>query len=181
MGIANELSIPFDKAQSHKAALVFKTYSIPKMQLLKACFDKEWLLMQRNSFIYIFKTVQIIIGAFIASTVFLRTELNTRNADDGALYVGALIFVLIINMFNGFAELSLTIARLPVFYKHRDLLFHPAWTFTLPSVLLGIPISIIESTVWTAFTYYVIGFAPEASRYHICLCLISFLRILFIN
>ncbi|KAM2016301.1 hypothetical protein ACFX16_046729 [Malus domestica] len=66
MRIANELSVPFDKAQSHKAAFVFKTYSIPKMQLLKACFDKEWLLMQTNSFIYIFKTVQIIIGAFIA-------------------------------------------------------------------------------------------------------------------
>ncbi|CAN6728365.1 unnamed protein product [Malus baccata var. baccata] len=91
--------------------------------------------------------------------------MNTRNEDDGALYVGALIFVMIINMFNGFAELSLTISRLPVFYKHRDLLFHPAWTFTLPSVLLGIPISIMETTIWMAITYYTIGFAPEASRY----------------
>ena len=181
MRIADELSIPFDKAQSHKAALVFKTYSMPKMQLLKACFDKEWLLMQRNSFIYIFKTVQIIIGAIITATVFLRTEMDTRNENDGAVYVGALIYCLIINMFNGFAELSLTIARLPVFYKHRDLLFHPAWTFTVPSVLLGIPISIIESTVFLAITYYTIGFAPEASRYHICLCLISFLYILFVN
>ncbi|KAM2654151.1 hypothetical protein EV2_025694 [Malus domestica] len=165
MRMENELSIPFDKARGHKAALEFRRYSIPKMQLLKACFDKEWLLMQRNSFIYIFKTVQIIIGAFIAATVFLKTEMNTRNEDDGALYVGALIFVMIINMFNGFAELSLTISRLPVFYKHRDLLFHPAWTFTLPSVLLGIPISIMETTIWMAITYYTIGFAPEASRF----------------
>ncbi|XP_009353552.2 ABC transporter G family member 35 [Pyrus x bretschneideri] len=176
MRIADELSIPFDKAQSHKAALVFKTYSMPKMQLLKACFDKEWLLMQRNSFIYIFKTVQIIIGAIIAATVFLRTEMHTRNENDGALYVGALIYSLIINMFNGFAELSLTIARLPVFYKHRDLLFHPAWTFTLPSVLLGIPISMIESTVFIGITYYTIGFAPEASRFFKQLLLIFLMQ-----
>lgn len=169
MRLENELSIPFDKPRGHKAALVFTRYSIPKMELLKACFDKERLLIKRNSFIYIFKTVQIIIGAFITSTVFLRTEMNTRNEDDGAVYVGALIFSMIVNMFNGFAELSLTIARLPVFYKHRDLLFHPAWTFTVPSVLLGIPISILESSIWIAITYYTIGFAPEASRYKICM------------
>lgn len=119
---------------------------------------------QRNSFIYIFKTVQIIIVALIASTVFLRTEMNTRNEEDGGLYVGALLFAMTINMFNGFSELSLTIQRLPVFYKHRDLLFHPPWTFTLPTFLLRIPISILESIVWMVITYYTIGFAPEASR-----------------
>ncbi|VVA18637.1 PREDICTED: pleiotropic drug resistance [Prunus dulcis] len=176
MRLENELSIPFDKPRGHKAALVFTRYSIPKMELLKACFDKERLLIKRNSFVYIFKTVQIIIGAFIASTVFLRTEMNTRNEDDAAVYVGALIFSMIVNMFNGFAELSLTIARLPVFYKHRDLLFHPAWTFTVPTVLLGIPISILESCIWIAITYYTIGFAPEASRFFKHLLLVFLLQ-----
>ncbi|KAL4340272.1 hypothetical protein GQ457_08G013760 [Hibiscus cannabinus] len=66
----------------------------------------------------------------------LRTEMNTRNEQDGAIYVGALLFGMVINMFNGFSELSMMINRLPVFYKQRDLLFHPAWTFTLPSFLL---------------------------------------------
>ncbi|CAL9009960.1 unnamed protein product [Prunus brigantina] len=176
MRLEHELSIPFDKPRGHKAALVFTRYSIPKMELLKACFDKERLLIKRNSFIYIFKTVQLIICAFIASTVFLRTEMNTRNEDDGAVYVGALIFSMIVNMFNGFAELSLTVARLPVFYKHRDLLFHPAWTFTVPSVLLGIPISILESSIWIAITYYTIGFAPEASRFFKHLLLVFLLQ-----
>jgi hypothetical protein len=164
MQLENELSVPYDKVRGHKAALAFQKYSVPKMELLKASFDKEWLLIKRNSFVYVFKTVQIIIVAIIASTVFLRTEMNTRNEEDGAVYIGALLFSMIINMFNGFAELSLTIARLPVFYKHRDLLFHPTWTFTLPTVLLRIPMSIFESIIWIAMTYYSIGFAPEASR-----------------
>ncbi|KAF5466529.1 hypothetical protein F2P56_016447 [Juglans regia] len=164
MQLENDLSVPYDKANSHRAALVFNKYSVPKMELLKACFDKEWLLMKRNSFFYVFKTIQIVIVAVIASTMFLRTRMHTRNEEDGALYVGALLFSMIINMFNGFAELSLIIARLPVFYKHRDLLFHPAWTYTLPTVLLGIPISVLESIVWMVVTYYTIGFAPEASR-----------------
>ncbi|KAM7480491.1 hypothetical protein LguiA_028704 [Lonicera macranthoides] len=163
--LENELSVPYDKTQNHEAALVFKKYSVPIRKLLKASFDKEWLLTKRNAFIYVFKTVQIIIMAIIASTVFLRTEMHTRNEEDGAVYIGALIFTMIINMFNGFAELPLTMQRLPIFFKHRDLLFHPTWTFTLPNFLLRVPISMLESIVWTIMTYYTIGFAPEASTF----------------
>ncbi|PON88560.1 ABC transporter-like [Trema orientale] len=165
MRLENELSVPYDKARGHKAALVFSRYSIPKMELLKACWDKEWLLIKRNSFVYIFKTVQMIIVAFIAATVFLKPKMHTKTEEDGAIFIGALLFSMIHNMFNGFSELSMTIVRLPVFYKQRDLLFHPAWTFTLPTALLKIPISIFESLVWIIMTYYTIGFAPEASRF----------------
>ncbi|KAK2971133.1 hypothetical protein RJ640_008557 [Escallonia rubra] len=163
--LENELSVPYDKARSHQAALVFKKYLVPKMELLKASYDKELLLIKRNSFVYIFKTVQIIIVAIIGSTVFLRTRMHTRNEEDGAVFMGALLFSLIINTFNGFSELALTIQRLPVFYKHRDLLFHPSWAFTVPTFLLRVPISVVESVVWTIMTYYTIGFAPEASRF----------------
>ncbi|GER52403.1 pleiotropic drug resistance transporter 5 [Striga asiatica] len=163
--LENELSVPYDKDRTHKAALVFKKYSVPKRELLKANFDKEWLLIKRNSFVYVFKTVQIFIVAIITSTLFLRTNMHTRNEQDGAVYIGALLFSMICNTFNGFAELSLTIQRLPVFYKHRDLLFHPAWAFTLPTFLLRIPISIFEAVVWMVTTYYTIGFTPEPSRF----------------
>ncbi|KAM0890718.1 hypothetical protein ACQ4PT_026875 [Festuca glaucescens] len=163
--LENHLSVPFDKNRSHQAALVFSKHSVSTRELLKASFDKEWLLIKRNSFVYIFKTIQLIIVALIASTVFLRTQMHTRNLDDGFVYIGALLFTLIVNMFNGFAELSLTITRLPVFYKHRDLLFYPAWIFTLPNVVLRIPFSIIESVVWVVITYYTMGFAPEADRF----------------
>ncbi|XP_008791552.1 ABC transporter G family member 42-like [Phoenix dactylifera] len=163
--LENELSVPFDKTRSHKAALVFDKNAVPATELLKASFAKEWLLIKRNSFVYIFKTVQIIITALIASTVFLRTRMHTDTEEDGTVYIGALLFGMIVNMFNGFAELSIAISRLQVFYKQRDLLFHPAWVFTLPNFLLRIPISIVESVVWVVMTYYTIGFAPEASRF----------------
>ncbi|RID54698.1 hypothetical protein BRARA_G02000 [Brassica rapa] len=163
--LSNELSVPFDKSRGHKAALVFDKYSVSKMELLKSCWDKEWLLMQRNAFFYVFKTVQIIIIAAITSTLFLRTEMHTNNESDANLYVGALLFGMIINMFNGFAEMAMMVSRLPVFYKQRDLLFYPSWTFTLPTFLLGIPTSIFESTAWMVVTYYSIGFAPDAGRF----------------
>lgn len=162
--LENELSIPYDKSWSHKAALAFKEYSVSIMELLKANFDKEWLLIRRNAFIYVSFVFQIIIITIVASTVFLRTRMHTRNEDDGAEYIGALLFSMTINVFNGFAELALTIQRLPAFYKHRDLHFNPPWAFTLSNFLLGIPISLFNSTVWVLMTYFTMGFAPDAGR-----------------
>ncbi|KAM0869667.1 hypothetical protein ACQ4PT_040497 [Festuca glaucescens] len=161
--LKKQLSVPFNKRKIHKSALAFSQQSVPALELLKTSFAKEWLLMKRNSFIYVFKIVQGIIVALVASTVFLRLRQN--NEEDGQVYLGALIFVLIANMFNGFAEATLTLARLPVFYKHRDFLFYRPWNFTLPNVLLKVPMSLFESLIWVVITYYLIGFAPEASRF----------------
>ncbi|KAK0607498.1 hypothetical protein LWI29_015832 [Acer saccharum] len=40
------------------------------------CMGREMLLMKRNSFVYVFKTVQLLITAFITMTVFIRTEMK---------------------------------------------------------------------------------------------------------
>ncbi|KDP40864.1 hypothetical protein JCGZ_24863 [Jatropha curcas] len=62
-------------------------------------------------------------------------------------------------------KLSMAIKRLPVFYKHRDLLFYPPWAFTIPNFLLRVPFSVFCSIIWTLVTYWTIGFAPESSRF----------------
>ncbi|XP_042048272.1 ABC transporter G family member 29-like [Salvia splendens] len=163
--LQRELSTPFDRSRSPKSALVYDKSVVPRKVLLLANFAKEWLLIKRNSFFYVSKIVQIFVVALIASTVFLRTGMHTGNEEDGAVYIGALVFAMIINTFNGYVELSLAIQRLPVFYKQRDLLFHPTWAFAIPHLLLRIPISLFESFVWTATSYYTIGFAPQVSRF----------------
>ncbi|XP_057870079.1 ABC transporter G family member 36 isoform X2 [Cryptomeria japonica] len=162
--LVEELSIPYDKTSCHKAALSFNKYSISKFELLKVCFDREWLLMKRNSFLYVFMFVQMVVVACITMSVFIRTRMKI-DVLHGNYYLGALFFSLIIIMFNGYAEIAMTMARLPVFFKQRDLLFYPAWTYTIPTCLLKIPLAVFESFVWTALSYYVIGFAPEASRF----------------
>lgn len=56
----SELSKPIDGSKYSKDALSFRTYSLRKWELFKACMDREWLLMKRNSFIYVFKSSQVI-------------------------------------------------------------------------------------------------------------------------
>ncbi|KAJ8542268.1 hypothetical protein K7X08_017134 [Anisodus acutangulus] len=150
----DNLGVAYDKGRAHPTALVTEKYGISNMELFKACLSREWLLMKRNSFLYIVKTFQITIVSIIAFTI----------ADGGKFY-GALFFSLINVMFNATAELALTIFRLPVFFKQRDSLFYPAWAFALPIWLLRIPLSFMESLIWIVLTYYTIGFAPSASRY----------------
>ncbi|KAF5193457.1 Pleiotropic drug resistance abc transporter [Thalictrum thalictroides] len=159
-----EFRTPFDKKNSHPAALTKSEYGVSKKELLKACFSREWLLMKRNSFVYVFKMMQLIFVAFIAMTIFLRTEMKRNTVTDGGVYMGAMFFAIVTVMFNGFAEVSMTIAKLPVFYKQRDLLFYPSWAYALPSWILRIPTSFAEVFIWIGLTYYVIGFDPNIFR-----------------
>ncbi|KDP33642.1 hypothetical protein JCGZ_07213 [Jatropha curcas] len=163
--LGDELATPFDKSKSHLAALTTKKHGASKKELLKACISREYLLMKRNSFVYIFNMSQLIILAFITMTVFLRTEMHRNTETDGGIYLGALFFTVITTMFNGFSELAMTIMKLPVFYKQRDILFYPSWAYALPSWILKIPIAFVEVAVWVVMTYYVIGFDPNIGRF----------------
>ncbi|KAL9325717.1 hypothetical protein ACSQ67_006362 [Phaseolus vulgaris] len=134
-----------------------------KKRLTTACMKREILLMKRNSFIYVFKTVQLTITAIITMTVFLRTQ---RDEDlIGANYLlGSLYYTLVRLMTNGVAELIMTITRLPVVDKQTEFYLYPAWAYCLPSAILKIPFSVLDSIVWTSVTYYVIGYSPEITR-----------------
>jgi len=196
--IGEELAVPFDRTKNHPAALTTKRFGINKKELLKANFSREYLLMKRNSFVYIFKLCQVgsvldfdlvlyqekltymiilftynfaldafqlFIMALIALTLFFRTEMPRDNLDDAGVYAGAIFFTLVTVMFNGMAEISMTIAKLPVFYKQRNLLFYPSWAYAIPSWILKIPVTLAEVALWVVLTYYVIGFDPNVGRY----------------
>ncbi|XP_047327019.1 pleiotropic drug resistance protein 1-like [Impatiens glandulifera] len=163
--LGDQLAVPFDKASSHPSALTTKKYGASMKELLKACIAREYLLMKRNSFLYIFSMFQLILMSVITMTVFFRTEMSKKTIDDGGIYMGATFFTLIIIMFNGYTELALSIMKLPVFYKQRDLLFFPSWAYSLPTMLLKIPVTFAEVGIWVFMTYYVIGFDPNVGRF----------------
>lgn len=191
--LEEELLKPFDKPHSHKNALVSKKYSLSKWELFKACIMREILLMKRNSFVYVFKSTQVlyrfffslsclsimitipnflklhslsmqlVIVAFVAMTVFIRTRMAV-DVVHGNYFMGSLFYSLVILLVDGFPELSMTVSRLAVIYKQKELFFFPAWAYTIPSAVLKIPLSLLESFIWTSLSYYVIGYSPEIGR-----------------
>ncbi|XP_061973644.1 pleiotropic drug resistance protein 3-like isoform X2 [Populus nigra] len=159
-----EIMKPFDKSNSHKTALCFRKYSLSKWELFKVCSTREFVLMKRNSFIYVFKCTQLVIIASITMTVFLRTRMAV-DAIHASYYMSALFFALTILFSDGIPELHMTVSRLAVFYKQRELCFYPAWAYVVPTAILKVPLSLVEAFVWTTLTYYVVGYSPEFGRF----------------
>ncbi|PIM99606.1 Pleiotropic drug resistance proteins (PDR1-15), ABC superfamily [Handroanthus impetiginosus] len=177
---AEELSVQFDKSKSHKNAISFSKYSLPKWSLFKACMSREYLLMKRNSFIYIFKSFQFVFIASVTMTVFLRTQMHIDLVHANK-YLGALFYTIIILLIDGIPEVSMTTARLPVFYKQRDMYFYPSWAYAVPAAILKIPLSLLQAVVWTSLTYYVIGYSPDAGRFFRQMILVFFLHLTSIS
>ena len=55
-----EPNVP-QKSKLGKESLSFKKYSLPKLELFKACGARETLLIKRSMFVYAFKTAQVIV------------------------------------------------------------------------------------------------------------------------
>nr|XP_043635485.1 ABC transporter G family member 31 [Erigeron canadensis] len=163
--LESSLSVPFDRSKSHVLALRKKQYGVSKWKIYEACFSREYLLIKRHYFLYIFKTCQVAFVGFVTCTLFLRTKLHPTDVMNGSLYLGCLFFALVHMMFNGFAELPLMIFRLPVFYKQRDNNFYPAWAWSVSSWILRVPYSFIEAVVWSLIVYYSVGFSPSVGRF----------------
>ncbi|CAI9773042.1 unnamed protein product [Fraxinus pennsylvanica] len=85
--LSSELRGPCDKSEAHPAALVKEKYGISNKDHFKACLAMEWLLMKRNSFVYIFKTTQITIIALFTFTVFFGTQMKRGEIDDGGIWI----------------------------------------------------------------------------------------------
>ncbi|KAF8034803.1 hypothetical protein BT93_C0964 [Corymbia citriodora subsp. variegata] len=164
MKLAQELSDTFDRSKSHKNALSCNMYSLSRWELLRACMTRELLLMRRNSFIYVFKLVQLIFVASITMTVFLRTRMAI-DVFHANYYMGSLFFTLVTLFLDGIPELAMTVSRLGAFYKQKELYFYPAWVYAIPASILKLPLSLLESVVWTSLTYYVIGYSPDVGRF----------------
>nr|QVT92313.1 ABC transporter [Salvia miltiorrhiza] len=154
--LGEELAAPYDKSKNHPAALTTKKYGLGRKELLKACAEREFLSMKRNSFLTFL--------AAITMAMFFRTRMAKDDIADGGVYTGVLFFTVSIIMFNGMPEIAMTIKKLPVFYKQRDMFFYPPWAYGLPPWLLNIPFTFIEVSLWTGLTYYVVGQDPNAGR-----------------
>ncbi|PSR91810.1 ABC transporter G family member 32 like [Actinidia chinensis var. chinensis] len=174
--LSRDLAVPFDRRYNHYAALSTSTYGVTRTELLKISFLWQMLLMKRSLFVYIFKFAQLLFNIVIMMTVFFRTTMHHNSLVDGGVYLGALYFAMVMILFNGFMEVPMLIAKLPVLYKHRDLRLYPCWVYTLPSWVLSIPSSLVESAIWVGATYYVVGFDPQITR-----CLRQFVVYFFLH
>ncbi|KAK1311612.1 ABC transporter G family member 31 [Acorus calamus] len=85
--ILSNLSSPYDRKRNHPSSLAMSKYAVSKWGLLKACFEREILLISRHRFLYIFRTCQVAFVGVITCTMFLRTRLHPTDEVNGNLYL----------------------------------------------------------------------------------------------
>ncbi|KAF8653894.1 hypothetical protein HU200_062030 [Digitaria exilis] len=163
--LAEESQCSSNNNGKKKEVKINASRQISRWNIFKACFSREVLLLKRNSPLHIFKTIQITVMALVISTLFLRTKMSHKTVLDANKYMGALFMAVVIVNFNGMTEIAMTIKRLPTFYKQRELLALPGWALLSSVYLISIPISLVETGLWTGLTYYVIGYAPSPVRF----------------
>ncbi|CAM6086642.1 unnamed protein product [Calypogeia fissa] len=160
-----ELETPYDKSTAHRASLSKDHWSLPSWDLLKIGLEKEILTLKKNWIIPVVTMVNNVILGVLLSSLFFRTVMHRRNVVDAQKYSGAVFFVLLQVVFLGYAEITFTAIRFPVFHKLRELQFFPPWTWAVCLFLVKLPFAILESFTALAVTYYIIGFAPSAGRF----------------
>ena len=70
---------------------------------------REFTLVMRNFVVYKAKTVQVAVMGLMAATLFLRTHIHPISPNDGQEIAGFLYFATLMMLFNGIAELTLTV------------------------------------------------------------------------
>ncbi|KAF6262511.1 ATP-binding cassette transporter [Scenedesmus sp. NREL 46B-D3] len=161
------LAAPAPQQPPRLDPLVRDKYALSGSGSWKACLRRDWILMKRNSFLYIFKSAQAIIVAFITGTLFLKDRMSTSTVQGGTLYLGLIFFSIVEIMFSSYAEQTLMIASLHVFFKQRAAQFFPAWAFCAPTTLLRVPFSFIEGGGWALVVYFLSGMAMDAGRFFV--------------
>ncbi|PPD85938.1 hypothetical protein GOBAR_DD17121 [Gossypium barbadense] len=158
-----EIYTPFNKTENHKNALSFNIHSLGKWELFKACLSREWLLTKRHSRLYVLKSSQLIFAALVAVSIFIRTRMKIDEFHVSK-FMACLFFGLLRLLTIGIPELALTNSRLGIFYKQRDFYFYPSWAYSIPSAILKIPFSFLDTFLWTTLTYFGVGYSPEPER-----------------
>lgn len=154
-----------DKHHDRQELLRSNRYAMSGTSLFWFCWQRELTLARRNIFIYGFRFFVTMTMAVVTATAFLRTEIKPDSPAAGNLYFGVLFFSSIMLLFDGFAEETLTVQRLPGFFKQRDNMFYSAAAYVWPTTIIRMPYSLLAATLWSLIVYYPVGLAPEASRF----------------
>ena len=80
------------------------------LQRIKALMGREFTLMKRTIVVYKAKTLQVVVTSLVAATLFLRTHIHPISPNDGQEIAGYCFFATLVMLFNGIAELSMTVS-----------------------------------------------------------------------
>jgi ABC-type multidrug transport system permease subunit len=133
-------------------------------------WKRQAAIFRRDNTFAIARVFQVFLVGAIAGSLFSNIEPRNVSTMNGFLFNTVLFTAL-----GSFALLPLVFAQKAVFYKQKDSLFYPTFSFTLAQTITLIPLAIIESVFYITIVYWSAGLANDenGSRF-LTFILISF-------
>ncbi len=89
---------------------------------------REFTLMKRTIVVYKAKTLQVVVTSLVAATLFLRTHIHPVSPNDGQEIAGYCFFATLVMLFNGIAELSMSVSSSLAMYLYSESWHQPTGT-----------------------------------------------------
>ncbi|KAK1393571.1 Pleiotropic drug resistance 6 [Heracleum sosnowskyi] len=148
--LASDLSVPYVKSENHPAALATKRYGISNMELFKACFAREWLLMKPWAFALPIWILKIPVSLMESAIWIILTYYTIGFAP------GASRFFMQFLAFFGIHQMGLSLFRFIAVLGRTQIFANTLGSFTLLLVFVlgGFVVSKNDIKPWMAWAYY---------------------------
>eukprot|EP00026_Physarum_polycephalum_P000651 Phypoly_transcript_00652.p1 GENE.Phypoly_transcript_00652~~Phypoly_transcript_00652.p1 ORF type:complete len:1280 (+),score=171.37 Phypoly_transcript_00652:231-4070(+) len=152
-----------------------KTYPTSFARQIQLNMAREWTMMKRDLASLRSRFFKKLIVGILIGSLFLQL---TNEQKDIRKRFGVMFFAVLFIPFSNVGNIAPFYRDRAVFYLQRDQKYYSPLAYVMSKTLFELPLIIIESIMFCASLYWMIGLRPEAERF-ICFMLIVMASNLF--
>ena len=146
------LKKPMDPSTFHPLSLEKELrYALGPWQSIYVTTQRQYTLMMRDKVLLKGRIIQTIVLGLITGSLFYQLPITFEGSRS---YFGACFMTVLFLTFGGFPQMPMTLIMKQTWYKHRDNLFIPAYAQGLAIAIVQIPISVLESVIFSLIMYF---------------------------
>eukprot|EP00878_Enallax_costatus_P035871 GHUV01040113.1.p1 GENE.GHUV01040113.1~~GHUV01040113.1.p1 ORF type:complete len:214 (+),score=71.06 GHUV01040113.1:149-790(+) len=134
-----QLSEPFDPANSHPAALEKRRYALSPLQAIAVTTKRQMKLVLRDKVLLKGRMMQIVAVSLMVGSLFFQLG---HAVGDARSFFGAAFMVILFMSMGSMPQIGVVMAQKGVSMKHRDSLLYPGYAHGAVSATLG-------SSIWS--------------------------------
>ncbi|KAI9257268.1 ABC-2 type transporter-domain-containing protein [Phascolomyces articulosus] len=149
-------------------------YTASIFQQVKALTIREYQVLSRSHASLISRYGTVIIIAFMLGSCFYNMPLTAAGAVSRA---GAICFTMICCAFISHSEFVNIMLGRPVLEKHKHYAMYRPSSYYLSLIAMDIPLTLIQVTLYSLITYFLMGLYPDASRFFTFFLIMTFMTL----
>jgi len=160
-----------DRGLSHPDALRKQKYALNPWEAFMVLFNRQVLLLKRNTNLIYTRAGFAIITGLILGTVFFQLE---PTLGESRSYFGLFYLICMYLALGNLPQVAITFNAKNIFFKHKNNNFFPAWIYVLVQLMVHIPFALAESLIFGICMYFLSGLSTTSAKYFFIWFVIAF-------